>query len=138
MRRALTSVLAAAMALVVSGCGSGEVAPSGIIAADTQTRIEQTIGEVTMIVILDPDRPESFTVAFDTHTVDLAFDVAQVTTLSVDGGPSLRGSWDGTPPGGHHRMGTMRFPVSAEPGQTLTLTFEGLEDPAVVTWTLPG
>ncbi len=91
-----------------------------------------------MIVIIDPDRPGSVTLAFDTHTVDLAFDVAEVTTLAVDGGAPVRGSWDGSPPGGHHRMGAMRFPVDPGPGQTLTLTFDGLDEPAVVTWTLPG
>jgi hypothetical protein len=50
-----------------------------------------------------------FELTFDTHSVDLDFDVAAAARLTVDGVTRPPGTWTGTGPGGHHRQGTLRF-----------------------------
>lgn len=54
-------------------------------------------------------KPE-FEIQFETHSVDLSFDVAKQASLVDDQGKSIKGAvWNGTPPGGHHRDGTLSF-----------------------------
>src|SRR5512142_2228690 len=52
-----------------------------------------------------------FEVAMDTHIKPLDSDLAKSATL-VDGGGRryAADSWQGDPPGGHHRKGVLRFP----------------------------
>ncbi len=57
-----------------------------------------------------------FDVAFDTHSVTLAGDPAQFSSLVDSQGrthPPL--AWKGDPPGGHHRQGILQFkPLAGE------------------------
>lgn len=51
-----------------------------------------------------------FDLEFETHSVDLSFDVTQITTLVDDKGNKFsKSNWNGTPSGGHHRSGTLSF-----------------------------
>lgn len=84
-------------------------------------------GNVTVSVTpltLRPGFPPSFDIAFETHSVDLAFDVEQIALLSDKNGTIYTAVWSGSPPGGHHRSGTLRFtPDLPRPGAvTLTLS----------------
>ncbi len=94
---------------------------------------EHTGGNVTVIatpITLSPGKPAQFDIAFETHSVDLNFDVVQHASLTDDKNSSLgTGVWDGSPPGGHHRKGTLSFftPLSAET-KTVTLTFTNIAD----------
>lgn len=58
-----------------------------------------------------------FKIAFDTHAGSLDFDVVQVTSLEDNLGNTYKPTaWEGSPPGGHHREGTVTFsPLSARP-----------------------
>ena len=52
----------------------------------------------------------SFNIVFETHSVDLAFDVSQISSLVDEKGKIFNNSiWEGSGPGGHHREGTLTF-----------------------------
>jgi hypothetical protein len=68
-----------------------------------------------------------FKIALNTHSVDLAYDLATIATLSNDAGEIVRpNKWDGPAGGGHHREGTLSFPQLKNRGQALTLTLRGI------------
>lgn len=53
-----------------------------------------------------------FQIVFDTHSVDLDFDVAAAAELRDEQGNSYGAAiWNGDPPGGHHRKGVLTFPT---------------------------
>jgi len=55
------------------------------------------------------ERP-MFELEFETHSVDLAFDVSQISSLVDEKGKIFNNSiWEGSGPGGHHREGTLTF-----------------------------
>lgn len=67
-----------------------------------------------------------FDVGMNTHVVDLDFDPAGISELSVDGKIYYPDSWDGSPPGGHHRSGTLTFSgVDVQDGMKLTMRNAG-------------
>jgi hypothetical protein len=59
----------------------------------------------------------AFEIVFDTHSAELSDDLAKVATLVDDRGAEHRpASWQGDPPGGHHRKGVLDFaPVAPRP-----------------------
>lgn len=85
-------------------------------------------GNVTVAVTpraLAAGEPAVFQLVFDTHSVDLDFDVAAAAELRDDQGRTYGvAAWNGDPPGGHHRKGVLSFPTSLgqRTGITLTLT----------------
>jgi hypothetical protein len=57
-----------------------------------------------------------FAVAFNTHSVDLSFDVAEIGLLRCDQGQEYRPlAWEGSGPGGHHRSGVLKFAALDHP-----------------------
>lgn len=79
-----------------------------------------------------------FAVSFDTHSVDLGFDVARNAHLTVDGAVWTGARWSGSAAGGHHRSGTLRFTSAGAASGTATLHMSGLPQPVTATWTLGG
>ena len=76
-----------------------------------------------------------FSVAMDTHSVDLNMDLALLATLTADTGLTVNGmGWDG-PLGGHHVEGTLSFPASVngesvlDGANMLTLTIRDVDAP---------
>lgn len=71
-------------------------------------------------------KPATFDMSFNTHSVPLEFEVPAISTLTDDQGNVLGpATWEGAPPGGHHRNGTLTFssPLPKETKRiTLTLT----------------
>lgn len=59
----------------------------------------------------------SFDITLNTHSEELSEDLVAVSELVDDQGKSYRPtSWEGAPPGGHHREGTLKFnPISPKP-----------------------
>lgn len=79
----------------------------------------------------------SFTVSLNTHSVPLEFELPAVSALTDDLGDTLgTATWDGTPPGGHHRNGTLAFPTPLpKQTKTVTLTFANIAGIATRTFT---
>ncbi|OGD24293.1 hypothetical protein A2Z10_02720 [Candidatus Azambacteria bacterium RBG_16_47_10] len=82
-------------------------------------------GSVTITVLPriaeGADRWE-FAITLDTHSVELSQDIAAISVLRDDtAGTYAPLVWEGNPPGGHHREGTLVFaPITPLP-QTITL-----------------
>jgi hypothetical protein len=84
-------------------------------------------GGVTVKVSrLDAADAIAFKVVLDTHVVNLdQYDLAQLAVLRTAGGTEVAPvAWD-APAGGHHREGTLSFPLAAEDGSSLLETSEG-------------
>lgn len=68
-----------------------------------------------------------FDLAFDTHSVDLSFDVGKTVSLVNDKGIILQSSvWNGSAPGGHHREGTLTFNSSLSQTKSVQLIIKGI------------
>lgn len=62
-----------------------------------------------------------FEVRLETHAHSLDEDLARVSRLLVNGEEYAPLAWEGTPPGGHHRKGVLRFRTVSPPPATLEL-----------------
>lgn len=61
------------------------------------------------------NEPVKFDVSIDTHQGLLDFDLTKISLLEDDNGNIYEPlSWEGSPPGGHHRSGTLSFPRLSE------------------------
>ncbi|MGE5619189.1 MAG: hypothetical protein ACM3US_08020 [Sphingomonadaceae bacterium] len=96
---------------------------SGAAAARGTTRTSEG-GSVTIKVTWqnpgDTDRPLAFSVAMDTHSVNLdGYDLGKLAVLRNDRGQELKPErWD-APSGGHHRSGTLSFPAKDTSGKAI-------------------
>lgn len=60
--------------------------------------------------VLTVGKEPRFSLAFDTHTVDLSFNVSETIELIDDTGKTyIKVQWEGSPNGGHHRNGILTF-----------------------------
>lgn len=82
-----------------------------------------------------------FEIAMDTHSVDLSFDLAPISTLTTDTGIKVSAIRWQAPGGGHHVTGTLSFPAKVDGKAVLkdvgllTLTIENMDVPQrVFTW----
>ncbi|MFA5802663.1 MAG: hypothetical protein WC911_09355 [Thermoleophilia bacterium] len=122
----LAALLAVTAVAVFSGCSdNGQVQTSSSGLAE-QTRED---GEVTVKVTpqsLGDGEPWTFKVVFDTHTVDLSQDPAQISVLFADGKEYVPLAWEGDPSGGHHRAGTLKFSTISPRPKNVELTIKGV------------
>lgn len=83
-------------------------------ASATQGFATQTSNQFAVTVKVTPRSLQGavweFDVVFDTHSQELKDDLLRTAVLlSADGTPVSPISWQGDPPGGHHRAGVLRF-----------------------------
>ena len=73
--------------------------------------------EVTPVEISDTSDSWRFKIVLNTHSVELDQDLTKVVLLIDSKGDKYQPlSWDGAPPGGHHREGVLTFrPISPLP-----------------------
>ena len=73
--------------------------------------------EVTLVEISDASDSWQFKIVLNTHSVELDQDLTKITLLVDDKGNEYQPlSWEGTPPGGHHREGILTFnSISPQP-----------------------
>ena len=79
-----------------------------------------------------------FELVFDTHTQDLKDDPAKAASLHAGGASAAPLSWQGDPPGGHHREGVLRFKAITPTPAALELRLQraGESSPRVFRWQL--
>lgn len=90
---------------------------------------ESSAGNVTVIVTpitLKPGSPAAFDVTFETHSVELDFDVEGVAGLTDTQGATYKPAWKGDPPGGHRRRGTLTFPTPLTQATRVTLILKDI------------
>ena len=111
--------------------------PSGGLAART---VQAGTVQVAIRPLQLDQQGAAFQVTLTTHSGRLDVDVAGQADLTVDGVAWGGASWSGSPPGGHHRQGTLRFAPTSRPGvgRTASLRIGGLPEPVEATWQLTG
>ena len=123
--------------------------PAGIdpfASGNSLTRIDDQgaiVVEVTPVNLDAAGTQLEFTVALNTHSIDLSMDLVPLATITTDTGLSLDAKlWD-APLGGHHTSGRLIFPLGAEAlpllnqASRLTLTVIDLDAPSrVFEWEL--
>lgn len=66
-----------------------------------------------------------FNVALNTHSVNLDYNLTEVAVLRCERGQEYKPvSWEGSPPGGHHRQGVLRFASLDHPSSFLELVIQ--------------
>lgn len=115
-------VLFVLVSLVLAACSAaGSTLPIGAptvaMAPDGATQTSEG-GEVTVTATwAGKAAGPTFTVALNTHSVDLdAIDLTTLATLSADGIQVRPTVWN-APKGGHHREGVLSFPTTADDGR---------------------
>ena len=79
-------------------------------AYDAQDSNENGVRVTVTPQVLSPDKPAQFEIRLNTHSVALEQDLTQVAELrGTQGQVYAVTGWDGSPPGGHHRSGTLTF-----------------------------
>jgi len=86
--------------------------------SNDQNRVRVDVRPVQLL----PGKPAKFEIRINTHSGDLSQDLVAVSTLRDNSGREYRPiSWDGSPPGGHHRSGVLAFSELANGAQSITL-----------------
>ena len=101
--------LSRALAAVLAFC----VAAGAAVAADLAPRSSNLDGvsvAVTPKAVAPGAAIWEFSVALNTHSRDLSDDLVKTAVLiDSKGGRHSATGWEGSPPGGHHRSGILRF-----------------------------
>ncbi len=85
--------------------------------------VDVTVTPKTLVL---GQRPR-FKLEFNTHSVELDFDISQVTTLTDENGDTYTPPiWDGSPPGGHHREGILTFGQNLKEIKSVTLSLSNI------------
>ncbi|PIR73177.1 MAG: hypothetical protein COU40_03955 [Candidatus Moranbacteria bacterium CG10_big_fil_rev_8_21_14_0_10_35_21] len=93
-------------------------------------------GPVT-IAVTPEDFPEEkdklwkFEVLLNTHSVELNYDLTQISALVDENGNEYKPTaWEGDPPSGHHRTGILIFNSISPKPDSITLKIKGVGDVA--------
>lgn len=98
-----------------------------VLAYDRQSNNENGVRVDAMPVELKAGNEVRFEVRLNTHSVALDQDLTTISSLKDNKGNTFRAiGWDGSPPGGHHRSGTLSFPALAQGTETVTLIIKGV------------
>jgi len=98
-----------------------------VLAYDRQSNKENGVRVDAMPVELKAGSEARFEVRMNTHSVELDQDLAAISSLKDNKGNTFPPTgWDGSPPGGHHRSGTLSFPALAPGTETVTLIIKGV------------
>lgn len=104
--------------------------PTGktVAVLETKTDSQNLVTVEVTPLSLRTGQPPKFEISFNTHSVELDFSVENLTVLIDSKGTRLeRPQWDGSPPGGHHRSGTLTFGQPLTVGGKTTLVIQNRE-----------
>jgi len=97
------------------------------LAYERQSNSEKGVRVDVLPVELVEGRNVRFEVRLNTHSVTLNQDLTAISSLKDNKGNTFQATgWDGSPPGGHHRSGTLSFPTLAQGTETVTLIIRGV------------
>jgi len=116
---------------------SGRPSPVTVLAPQENSGGEVDI-KVTPLVLKAGEKPQ-FEIEFNTHSIELDFNISQIASLTNDNGNAYTSStWEGSPPGGHHREGTLTFSESLKETKSITLALLNISNVAKreFTWSL--
>lgn len=86
--------------------------------SNKQNRVRVDVRPVQLL----PGKPAKFEIRMNTHSGDLSQDLVAASTLKDNSGREYHPtSWDGSPPGGHHRSGILEFSELGEGAASITL-----------------
>ena len=117
----------------------GMVATGTAAGLETQTSSAYGVAvKVTPKNVANNTKTWDFVIVLDTHSADLGDDLVKSTALLSNGTRYAPIAWEGAPPGGHHREGTLRFsPVNPFPDKVeLQIQRPGEEKPRLFLWNL--
>ncbi|MBI2120208.1 MAG: hypothetical protein HYT94_01130 [Parcubacteria group bacterium] len=84
-------------------------------------------GEVSVSVIPQFENGIDFKISMDTHAGELSADMMRAAVFEdEDGTVLLPTSWEGDPPGGHHREGILHFGTFAPMPKKVDFTLLGI------------
>ena len=97
------------------------------LAYERQSNNENGVRVDAMPVELKAGSEARFEVRLNTHSVTLDQDLTALSSLKDNTGNTVQATgWDGSPPGGHHRSGTLSFPALAQGTETVILIIRGV------------
>lgn len=124
---AMAIILASVCTLMARGIEASEV-KTAALAPQTSTAHGVTI-TVSPLSLSNEAKAWEFELTLESHTQDLNDDLIGTSSLIWDGRQATALSWEGAPPGGHHRKGLLRFkPISPAP-QSLELRIQRTGEP---------
>jgi hypothetical protein len=119
--------LASMCTLMAQGIDASEATQAGL-APQTSKALGVTI-TVTPASITNEAKTWDFEIVLESHTQALSDDLAGFSILIGDGKQTTPLSWEGSPPGGHHRKGLLRYkPISPAP-QSLEMQIRRTGEP---------
>ncbi len=135
------ALVVGAVVLVLTGDGSRPRATGGATPRQEEASLPaRTVDAGGVQVRIEPLRIDqtgaAFLVILDTHSGDLRVDLAETARLEVGGADWGDAAWDGDPPGGHHRQGTLNFEPGGPTRGTARLAIDGLPGPVLASWTV--
>ena len=93
---------------------------------DSQTNSEGAVS-ISVAPRIVSERILEFELTLDTHVGDLSEDLAAASVLVGPTGKEYKAvSWEGDPPGGHHRKGIIKFNSPSERLGTIVLKIRGV------------
>jgi hypothetical protein len=110
--------------------GSAAGQPASSLPWDLSPRTNSGGGITISVQPLAPSadgKTWEFSVALNTHSVALDYDLTQDVILRDDRGEQFQPlAWDGSPAGGHHRNGILRFNAIQPAGTYLEMVIRGV------------
>mgnify|MGYP005839986349 CR=1 FL=1 len=104
---------------------NGNGGPSGDSrrgAGETKTNGENSVEIAVTPIDLGRNARASFEISMNTHSVELDYDLLQISTSEDDLGTAYSPvKWEGSPSGGHHRSGVLIFPKLSSRAKSVRL-----------------
>jgi hypothetical protein len=97
------------------------------VAFDIQTSDANSVRVDVKPVALVAGKPAVFEIRLNTHSVNLNYDIVEISSLQDGGGKIYKAvEWKGSPLGGHHRRGILEFQNLEGTPQSLKLVIRGV------------
>ena len=105
---AIFVLFALSLLIVLRKPASPVLPPETVLSAQENSGGEVDI-KATPLILKAGEKPQ-FEIEFNTHSVELDFDISQIASLTDEKLNAYTSStWEGSPPGGHHRKGILKF-----------------------------